>query len=142
MGYQVGDVLYATRIAAPPCSLRLLWDDYLHRLLLERQPCRVQEVRVRADESALIEALDSGLVHPSLLEEPRAAAWTRRSSDVPDGTDADSRITVHDLRRHEELTIGLVFLDPLERCYDLLRDLELKHVKLLLRPHAIGLCSG
>jgi hypothetical protein len=55
--------------------LEAAWDDYLARLTLSRQPLRVDAVRVQPPEGALLELVENGVVHPSLVdvEEPRAA---------------------------------------------------------------------
>jgi hypothetical protein len=50
------------------------FDDYLARLALSNAShANNVGVSVRADETALLELIEGGLVHESLVEEPRAA---------------------------------------------------------------------
>jgi hypothetical protein len=50
------------------------FDDYFARLALSRPSngVRVNEVRIKPPEEALLEALTNGTVHESLVEEPAA----------------------------------------------------------------------
>jgi hypothetical protein len=57
---------YARQLAA--------FDDYLARLALSRQPVRVDAVRVLPPEGTLLELVERGVVHESLVEKPRVAA--------------------------------------------------------------------
>jgi hypothetical protein len=55
--------------------LRSTFEDYLARVALSRAShANNVGVTVRADESALLELIEGGAVHPALLEEPKARA--------------------------------------------------------------------
>jgi hypothetical protein len=55
--------------------LRASFDDYLARLAVSSAGhANGVGVSVRADESALLELIEGGLVHASLVEEPEARA--------------------------------------------------------------------
>ena len=78
--YATMPVGYRLAVCGSPAvggAYRRCFDDYIARLALS-QPSNGRPwgegVDVRPDDSALFELLEGGLVHESLVEEPRAAA--------------------------------------------------------------------
>ena len=73
-GHQLYVVGSWAQLSASERRYRATFEDYLARIALSRGPSRVNEVTVRPDPAALLELVEGGLVHPSLVEEPEARA--------------------------------------------------------------------
>jgi hypothetical protein len=65
----------ASRTSAWCPILRARFADFRVRLVLARRGANAwgEEVRVKPRDGALVESLQNGSVHPTLVEEPRAA---------------------------------------------------------------------
>jgi len=71
----VGHTLYVIGSLAEANRSDVVFTDYLARLTLSQSGKAWGEgISVRPEESALLEALANGSVHPALVEEPRAVA--------------------------------------------------------------------